>query len=172
MKIKMMLLAFAASLLLSSCGKPDNKPDIPDNLSNEAVISSENVSGTPSSTGSESENEDLNATVLSEIKFPETCTSGSYDKKVTATVFLSDSEIKVSGSNVSVSGSAVTVTNSGTYVFSGKLSNGQIVVDSVGVEKVSIVLNGVDISSSTTAAINILQSEDKVELKIAKIPLI
>ena len=160
MKIKLFLLVFAASLLLSSCGRPTNLPDVPEDLENEVA--------TPFEPENEEPAEDKNMTFSSEIEFPETYTVGSYNKDVTAMVTLDGYEIKAVGQNVSVSGNTVTVTNSGTYVFSGKLSDGQIIVDSTGAEKVSIVLNGVDITSSTTAAIKVLQSGDKVELKIAK----
>lgn len=162
MKNKKVLLVLAAVFLISSCGKP---------LEHDALKSPD--TDTPTASDSETkdpENTDHveNVDLISNIIFPESFTVGTYNKDSTAIISLSDSGIDISGENVSVDGNTVTVTNSGTYVFSGKLSDGQIVVDSTGAEKVTLVLNGVDITSSTTAAVNIVQSSDKVELKIAK----
>ncbi|MBE6890918.1 MAG: carbohydrate-binding domain-containing protein [Ruminococcaceae bacterium] len=162
MKNKKILLVLAAVFLLSSCGKPWEPDDLKD-PDTDTPTASDSETKDPENTD-HVENVDL----ISNIIFPESFTVGTYNKDSTAIISLSDSGIDISGENVSVDGNTVTVTNSGTYVFSGKLSNGQIVVDSTGAEKVTLVLNGVDITSSTTAAVNIVQSSDKVELKIAK----
>ena len=178
MKNKKILLALAAALLLSSCGRPSDIHDDPDDLNTDVPEVSDTGSDetdnseTVGNTDIESTDSELsgieNVDSVSNIAFPESHTVGTYSKDSTAIISLSDNGIEVSGENVTVEGTTVTVTNSGTYVFSGKLSDGQIVVNSTGAEKVSVVLNGVDITSSTTAAINIIQSSDKVELKIAK----
>lgn len=174
----MLLLALAASLLLSSCGKQTNPYDEPEDLDTDVPEVSEPSADEdvpPSvSDGKDTVNVDEELSkiedieTVSDIEFPESHTVGSYSKEATATVTLSDNGIEFVGENVTVEGNVVTVTNSGTYVFSGKISDGQIVVNSSGAEKVSVVLNGVDITSSTSAALNVVQSSDKVELKIAK----
>lgn len=63
------------------------------------------------------------------------------------------------GDNVSVSGSTVKITGAGDYIFTGKLSDGQIYVDADGEDKVTLVLNGVDISCTYGPAILINQSK-------------
>lgn len=52
---------------------------------------------------------------------------------------------------VVVDGSTVTLTASGTYRLSGELTDGQVVVDSADDGVVRVILDGVDISSSTSA---------------------
>ncbi len=173
MKNKLLILTFACALLMSSCGKAVNPPDVPDELVNEGdtVITPEETDNVEINISDDNILTDENSSVniVSEnIKFPEDYTVGTYSNETTAVITLSDSGITVEGSNVEVEGSVVTVMNSGTYMFTGKLSDGQIIVNSTGDEKVSAVLNGVYISSSVTSPITILQSADKAEIKVAK----
>lgn len=94
----------------------------------------------------------------------------SYDESKATKVKLSDSKTTVSGDGAKYSSengvNTVTITKEGTYILSGEL-NGQIVVDTDKTAKVQIVLNGVTISSESTAAIQVKQA-DKVFLTLAK----
>jgi len=62
------------------------------------------------------------------------------------------------GDGVSIKGSIVTITEGGTYRISGSLSDGQLVVDSADEEVVRLVLDGVDIASSTTAPVSVVDA--------------
>ncbi len=77
-------------------------------------------------------------------------------------ITLSDDEIDVNGIGVAVTGSTVTILQSGTYSFSGSMSDGQIIVNSEDEETVFLVLDGVDINSSNSAAIYVLNAEKTV----------
>lgn len=66
---------------------------------------------------------------------------------------------------VSLSGTYV-ITSAGVYVFSGTLSDGQIIVEAADDAAVQIVLNGVTITSSESAPIYIINA-DKVYLTLA-----
>ncbi len=93
--------------------------------------------------------------------------SGSYSAATAATVTLTGDSASVSGSGVSVSGSAVTFTAAGTYLVSGSLTDGQLIVDTADTEKVKLVLNGVSVSCSTGPAVLILSSPKKTILYTA-----
>lgn len=93
--------------------------------------------------------------------------SGSYSADTAATVTLTGDSASVSGSGVSVSGSAVTFTAAGTYLVSGNLTDGQLIVDTADTEKVKLVLNGVSVSCSTGPAVLILSSPKKTILYTA-----
>ncbi|WP_255472965.1 carbohydrate-binding domain-containing protein [Planomicrobium sp. CPCC 101079] len=56
----------------------------------------------------------------------------------------------------------LTIKAGGTYVISGNLDNGQIIIDSEDKNTVRLVLDGVEISSSDTAAINVVNAEKTV----------
>lgn len=85
--------------------------------------------------------------------------------KYTAEVTLG-SEVNVKGSNVKLNGSAVTITSEGDYIFTGSLSNGYICVDTESpTDKVTIVLNGVDIANSNGPAI-LIDEAKKCTIKV------
>lgn len=86
---------------------------------------------------------------------------GSYDESEAVNVTLSDSGSSASGSGVEIDGSTVTITAAGTYVLSGSLSDGQVVVKAGDSDKVQIVLDGVTVGNSAACAIY-AQSADKV----------
>ena len=89
----------------------------------------------------------------------------SYDESEAITVTLDDDGTTASGKGVEVDGSTVTITKAGTYVISGSLTDGQLVVDADG-EKVQLVLSGASISTSSSTALYV-RSADKVFLTLA-----
>lgn len=94
--------------------------------------------------------------------------SADYDESSAVKVELSGSSAKTSANDgVSVDGGTITITKEGTYIVSGTLSDGQIIVESDDTAKVQIVLNGASITSKTSAAIYV-KSADKVFVTTAK----
>lgn len=75
-------------------------------------------------------------------------------------------ETKAASSGVSISGNIITISKEGTYVLSGALSEGQIVVDA-DLAKVQLVLDNVDITCASSAAIYI-KSADKTFITLAE----
>ncbi|MEU9912265.1 carbohydrate-binding domain-containing protein [Streptomyces sp. NPDC051001] len=73
-----------------------------------------------------------------------------------------DGDLTTSGAeDVALDGKGVTLTEGGTYRLSGKLSDGQVLVNAPG-QKVTLILDGVDISSSSGAAIAATEAEELV----------
>jgi hypothetical protein len=66
---------------------------------------------------------------------------------------LSGSSASIKGSGVTVKGSTITITAGGVYAISGKLDNGQIIVDAADKGTVKLVLNGAQIKSADNAPI-------------------
>ena len=87
--------------------------------------------------------------------------SGEYDTEGAVKVVLNKTGIECSDEGVEVSGSNATITKAGTYILSGTLDNGSIIVDADKEDKVQLVLSGVTINSDTFAAIYVRQA-DKV----------
>ena len=100
------------------------------------------------------------------LEFDEEDTVTSYDSTTASYVTLSQNGSTIKGSGVTADGSTVTITQAGTYVLSGTLSDGSIVINTEDKATVRIILNGVDISSSTTAPF-IVQSAKKVIVTLA-----
>ena len=75
-------------------------------------------------------------------------------------------ETKVASSGVNISGNIITISKEGTYVLSGALSEGQIVVDADSA-KVQLVLDNVDITCASSAAIYV-KNADKTFITLAE----
>lgn len=90
----------------------------------------------------------------------------SYDENNCAVITLSGSGASSNGTGVSVSGSVVTITKEGSYLISGTLDDGQIVVDADKTDSVQLILDGASISCSNSSAILVRQA-DKVKVTLA-----
>jgi hypothetical protein len=79
-----------------------------------------------------------------------------------ATITLAGDTITVEGNGATVDGTVVTITAAGTYNISGVLNDGQIVVDTADAETVVLLLNGADITSTSSAPIYAKNAEKTV----------
>lgn len=80
--------------------------------------------------------------------------------EIMASITFKQSDITIEGSHVTQTEQGVEITAGGTYYFSGALTDGQIVVNSQDEENVYLVLDGVDLYSSTSAPIYIKQAKN------------
>lgn len=91
----------------------------------------------------------------------EVATDADYDVSSAVTISLEGDTAVCSSDAVSIEGSRITILNEGTYIFTGTLNDGQVVVNADDSDKVQIVLNGATITSETSADIYSLEA-DKV----------
>ena len=77
-------------------------------------------------------------------------------------ITLNGSSATATSDQVSIDGSSITITASGTYRITGNLTDGSILVDTEDEELVRLVLDGVSVTSSTTAPMNIWGAEKAV----------
>lgn len=133
--------------------------------------------GTKSSTGNVVSSEtEVNAeetvaqsetgTFSSADMFTERDLAGTYEESGAVYVTLSDDGITGETAGVAINGQTVTITAEGTYIFSGTLSEGQIVVDADNA-KVQIVFDNVDITCASSAAVYV-KSAEKVFVTLAE----
>ena len=86
-----------------------------------------------------------------------TCyTPGTADTEI----ILNGSSITVIGGGVAVAGTKATITMAGNYKIRGTLTDGQIVVDSISAGTVNLLLNGINISNSTTSPLYVNSAEE------------
>ena len=83
-----------------------------------------------------------------------------YDEESAIAINLSDGASIADSDSVVIDGDTITITEEGTYILSGSLTNGQIVVEAENA-KVQLVLDNADISCETSAAIYV-KDADKV----------
>ena len=130
--------------------------------------------GVNSNISSQSASEN-SSNVQSEVDFSKTSgdmfskrdTKTDYDSDKAVTIKLSGNSATASSETVKISGSKVTITQEGTYVISGKLNDGMIVVNAPDTAKLQLVLNGAEITSKTSAALYIIEA-DKVFVTTAE----
>ena len=84
--------------------------------------------------------------------------------EMTATVKLNDTAATAEGKNITIDGTKITISASGAYEFSGKLSDGQIIVNvadtTADAETVKLYFNGVNITGKTAAAVYVVNAKN------------
>lgn len=89
-----------------------------------------------------------------------------YDESESALIQLNGSSAQCDAGAVKISGSIITITDEGTYILTGNLQNGMVIVEAEDTDKLQIVLNGASISNESSAALYIRQA-DKVFITTA-----
>lgn len=88
-----------------------------------------------------------------------------YDEGESAFITLSGDTASCDSNAVKIEGSTITILDEGTYIISGTLDDGMIIVDSEKEDKSQLVLRDVSVTSATSAALYIKQS-DKVVITL------
>lgn len=101
-----------------------------------------------------------------EEQFSDRDQDASYDKTTATSITLQGDTASASGDGVTVDGATITISAAGTYLVTGELDGGQIVVDAGDDDKVQIVLAGASITAGENAAI-LIRNADKVFLTLA-----
>ena len=148
--LSILLILILMLSLLAGCG--NDKNDTP----------SENQDGT-SSTATPVE---VDFSKTDADMFTERDNKTDYDESKAVTIKLNGTTATSSSNSVKISGSKITITEEATYVVSGELTDGMLVVDAPDTAKLQIVLNGANIISKTSAALYILEA-DKVFVTLA-----
>lgn len=91
----------------------------------------------------------------------------SYDESSATHISLNDTLAVVSGEGASTDGSTVTINSAGTYVITGNLSDGQLLIEAGDDDKVQIVLAGASIHNENGPAIYI-KNADKTFISLAE----
>jgi hypothetical protein len=82
-----------------------------------------------------------------------------WEAKEEKLIILKDNSAEIVGSGVDFSQGNLKISAPGTYRISGKLSNGQIIVQSAGTDIVRLILNGVEVHSDIGSSLFIDKSE-------------
>lgn len=90
-----------------------------------------------------------------------------YDESGSARIELNKTTAVCSSDAVKILGSTVTITDEGTYVITGTLDDGMIIVDADKEDKTQLVFDNVSINSGTCAPVYVRQA-DKVFITLAQ----
>lgn len=99
--------------------------------------------------------------------FTDRDTRAAYDEESAVRIELNGSSISVSSDSVQINGTTAILTEEATYIVSGTLDDGMLVVDADEAAKLQIVLDNASITSSTSAALYVLEA-DKVFVTLAE----
>ena len=167
-RTKILSLALIALFALSACTPTPttiSRTDIPATTAATDSVSSDANSPTTETSQTSTNTSPTGESVSSEIDLLETHEAeGDYtwdDSKVVE-VALADGASSASSQSVKISGNQVTITAGGTYRLTGKLSDGQVFVESADDTVVQLILNGVEIHSNTSAPIYIKTAEKTI----------
>ena len=164
---KIAVPVLCASLLLAGCAaqeKADTTNTLADNVALDITESADAVYteiATEATTSAAAEENESGSGWFSDRDL-----GGDYDENTVA-VQLTGTGASASSDSVSVSGSNVVISGAGTYLISGSLENGSIIVNAAKEDKVQLVMNGVSIHSDSYAAIYVKQA-DKVFITLAE----
>ena len=89
-----------------------------------------------------------------------------YSEADSTIITLSDGATDISGSGAKAEDNTITISEEGTYILTGSLLSGQIIVDAADDAKIQMVLNDADITNETSAAIYV-KNADKVFITTA-----
>lgn len=160
MKKIILVASLVASLsLLTACSSASSQ-------------STESVS--PNSSSSFSNSSNTTSTVSWEIYtadpdsvFSDRDYETDYSQADSISIAFDGDTVTASDASVAIDGSTVTITEEGTYILSGELADGQVIVEASTEAKVQLVLDDVTISNSESAAIYI-KSTDKTFITMAE----
>lgn len=140
--IKLLCLVLAAAVMLCACSKNADSTDGAFENSSESMLTLEEI-------------------IDADNMFTERDTDYSYDGRNPVNITLSDNGSACASENVRIENNTITVSSEGVYVLSGTLSDGQIIIDADDTDKIQLVLNGVNITNSSGAAVY-AKNADKV----------
>lgn len=157
MKYKSILPIFlATTLLFSGCGNTNNSNSTSDN-------GNDNASGTSTNSTAEVE-----FTLTDDDMFTNRDAKSEYDDSSSIHIQLNGSTATCDADNsaVRIEGTTITILDEGTYVISGTLDDGMIIVNAEDSDKPQLVFDNVTIRSESSAPLYILEA-DKVFVTLA-----
>ena len=162
MKFKQLTIIFLILMLgLAACS---NNYEDSENVSVEAAT--ETVNETTAEMGSGDASSAQTAAVVTEdINWPgygDDDLDNSLEAEDMTRISLMDHNIAVMGEGVTIAGNILTITSGGVYLVTGSLSEGQIVVDTQDEEVVRLILNGIQLTSSSTVPVHIINAQKTV----------
>ncbi len=161
-----MSMSTACGTAATTTGTSLSTTSLPEeSASSDSSDTSEN-SGTASAVVSGTESQ-LGGLILTAdaINFKDSDEYTDYTASSYVSVECDGSTVNVTGTGVTLNGTDITITAEGTYVFSGSLDDGTITVSAGEDAKVTLVLNGFTVKSSSGSAIDV-EDADKVIISL------
>ena len=164
MKRKLASIALTGALLIGTIGCTSAET----NSQNTKTTATSKTTTSASNSGTKATN---TKTTSNTSTSNNTTTSSNIQELVANDMFSNkDKEVgydETTAKTIKLENKSITISQEGTYILSGSISNGQVIVDAPDTAKIRIILNGVNINNDTSAAIYVKKA-DKVFLTTAK----
>ncbi len=161
--ISLLLCAVLLLSLLVGCG--DTQTDTPSGNNGTAELTNgSSQNGTTDGANGAAPDADFSQTDAQ--MFTDRDKRTTYDESNAVQIKLNGSSATASSNSVKINGSTVQITEEATYIISGRLDDGMLVVNAPDTAKLQLVFDGVNITSSDCAALYILEA-DKVFITLA-----
>ncbi len=102
-----------------------------------------------------------------DVSFKDEDLDDSWEEKTATSITLSDETVQISGKGAAVKEGVLTISQAGTYILTGSLSDGQVIVDAGDEDLVRLVFNGVTLFCSDSAPVYV-KNADKTVLILAE----
>lgn len=157
-----------AAMMLAGCGSNETAATsaASSEAQNESIENFSDKTLSTTETGSADTENSLDESAM-DLEFTARDLDVGYEESTAVQVTLSDSGIQVSGDGAEADGTTLTIKEEGTYVISGSLSSGQIVIEADDSAKIHLVLNGVSVRCENSAAL-LIRGADKVFVTLAE----
>ncbi len=133
MNFKMLAALCAAAFTITGCSNDSSSGNPTDSSTSSGAVSQ-----------SSSETNEITKLNSAEIK----------DEEITCRVAFSDGKISVDGKNAAASGNTLTISGAGVFSLSGTCSDAKILVEATDNDEVTLLLNGVNLTSKNGAVID------------------
>lgn len=150
---KILAILLCLSLLLCGCGG-EQSSEAPSETAVVSASESASVQAAPPAAEPVDEPE-------GDEMFTKRDQRSTYDEGASAFITLSGDTASCDSDAVKIEGSTVTILDEGTYILSGTLDDGMIIVDAEKEDKTQLVFRDVSVTSATSAALYVRQA-DKV----------
>lgn len=155
-------LALAVTItLLTACKEQKGEKDHSDSQGSDSASATVVVNGTVIEPTTGNADVSVEPETAPEVVTVDTPTAGSYEPTNETVITLGET-VTVTGAGAVAEGSVVTVVSAGTYLVSGNLADGQLIVDTADEEKVTLLLNGVSLSCFAGPAVLVRSAPKKV----------
>lgn len=162
-KRNLLPILLAACLMLSGCGAANGSAGT--DASQTSTLQVETTSDDASDTVEETT--DTSLPIDRSNMFTERDYDTSYDSEDSIQITLSGSTALCDSDAVQIDGGTLTITQEGTYLISGTLEDGMILINAADTAKVHLLLQDAQITNSDSAAIYV-RSADKVFITTAE----
>lgn len=144
MKNKKYIILLMSIFLLTACA--NSKTEV---MNNQSVSSNDKIAETST----------ITVDTIEEVIFDKEDIYKEWKNESYTSITLNNDDVLVNGDGASFNNNIVSITSAGTYVVSGTLENGQILINTTDTESVRLILNGVNITTSDNASIYAKQAE-------------